>query len=86
MLTPFLQQDGRPVYIEKLGGIDLTAMTKITSEERMLTNLAVEYERLSDPETPGMQSQGRLSPRDLLHHHGSQGCRHYERPLRCSAT
>ncbi|KAK0649405.1 CRAL-TRIO domain-containing protein [Cercophora newfieldiana] len=45
-------KDGRPVYIEKLGGIDLPGMTKITSEERMLTNLAVEYERLSDPRLP----------------------------------
>ncbi|KAK4445021.1 CRAL-TRIO domain-containing protein [Podospora aff. communis PSN243] len=45
-------KDGRPVYIEKLGGIDLVQMTKITSEERMLTNLAVEYERLSDPRLP----------------------------------
>jgi len=52
MLTPFSKQDGRPVYIEKLGGIDLAAMTKITSEERMLTNLAVEYERLADPRLP----------------------------------
>lgn len=40
------------MYIEKLGGIDLTAMTKITSEKRMLQNLAVEYERLADPRLP----------------------------------
>jgi len=45
-------QDGRPVYIEQLGGIDLTAMYKITTAERMLTNLAVEYERLADPRLP----------------------------------
>ncbi|KAK1753093.1 CRAL-TRIO domain-containing protein [Echria macrotheca] len=45
-------KDGRPVYIEKLGGIDLTAMTKITTEQRMLLNLAVEYERLADPRLP----------------------------------
>lgn len=45
-------KDGRPVYIEQLGGIDLTAMYKITSSERMVTNLAVEYERLSDPRLP----------------------------------
>ncbi|PHH84367.1 hypothetical protein CDD83_2059 [Cordyceps sp. RAO-2017] len=44
--------DGRPIYIETLGGIDLTAMYKITSAERMLTNLAVEYERLADPRLP----------------------------------
>jgi len=45
-------KDGRPVYIEKLGGIDLDAMYKITTAERMLTNLAVEYERLADPRLP----------------------------------
>ncbi len=40
------------MYIEQLGGIDLTAMYKITTAERMLTNLAVEYERLADPRLP----------------------------------
>ncbi|KAH8175027.1 CRAL/TRIO domain-containing protein [Sarocladium implicatum] len=45
-------KDGRPIYIETLGGIDLTAMYKITSSERMLNNLAVEYERVSDPRLP----------------------------------
>ncbi|KAH6847295.1 CRAL-TRIO domain-containing protein [Chaetomium sp. MPI-CAGE-AT-0009] len=45
-------KDGRPVYIEQLGGIDLNAMYKITTAERMLTNLAVEYERVSDPRLP----------------------------------
>lgn len=47
-----IDKDGRPVYIEQLGGIDLTAMYKITTAERMLTNLAVEYERLADPRLP----------------------------------
>lgn len=46
------KQDGRPVYIEQLGGIDLAAMYKITTAERMLTNLAVEYERVADPRLP----------------------------------
>lgn len=45
-------KDGRPVYIETLGGIDLNAMYAITSSERMVTNLAVEYERVSDPRLP----------------------------------
>ncbi|KAF4126140.1 CRAL TRIO N [Geosmithia morbida] len=45
-------KDGRPIYIETLGGIDLTAMYKITSADRMLTNLAVEYERVADPRLP----------------------------------
>jgi hypothetical protein len=45
-------KDGRPIYIETLGGIDLTALYKITTAERMLTNLAVEYERVADPRLP----------------------------------
>lgn len=45
-------QDGRPVYIEQLGGIDLTAMYKITTAQRMLQNLVVEYEKLVDPRLP----------------------------------
>ncbi|KAE8392194.1 CRAL-TRIO domain-containing protein [Aspergillus alliaceus] len=45
-------KDGRPLYVETLGGIDLTAMYKITTSERMLTNLAVEYERVADPRLP----------------------------------
>jgi hypothetical protein len=40
------------VYIEQLGGIDLAAMYKITTAERMLMNLAVEYERVADPRLP----------------------------------
>lgn len=40
------------MYIEQLGKIDLTAMYKITTAERMLQNLAVEYEKLVDPRLP----------------------------------
>ncbi|KAL1973137.1 hypothetical protein VTN31DRAFT_6679 [Thermomyces dupontii] len=45
-------KDGRPVYIEKLGNIDLNAMYKITTSERMLQNLVYEYEKMSDPRLP----------------------------------
>ncbi|KAJ5046497.1 uncharacterized protein L3040_003740 [Drepanopeziza brunnea f. sp. 'multigermtubi'] len=45
-------KDGRPVYIEQMGKIDLTAMYKITTAERMLNNLAVEYEKVADPRLP----------------------------------
>lgn len=45
-------QDGRPIYIEQLGKVDIAAMNKITTSERMLTNLAVEYERVADPRLP----------------------------------
>ncbi|KAJ5760819.1 Cellular retinaldehyde binding/alpha-tocopherol transport [Penicillium odoratum] len=45
-------KDGRPVYIEKLGKIDLDKMYKITTGERMLQNLVTEYEKLADPRLP----------------------------------
>ncbi|KAI2793208.1 Sec14 cytosolic factor [Penicillium oxalicum] len=45
-------KDGRPVYIEKLGKIDLNAMYKITTAERMLQNLVCEYEKVADPRLP----------------------------------
>ena len=45
-------KDGRPVYIEQLGNIDLNAMYKITTGDRMLQNLVVEYEKVADPRLP----------------------------------
>ncbi|KAJ6004266.1 Sec14 cytosolic factor [Penicillium canescens] len=45
-------RDGRPVYIEKLGKIDLNAMYNITTGERMLQNLVTEYEKLVDARFP----------------------------------
>ncbi|KAF8244335.1 hypothetical protein K440DRAFT_605138 [Wilcoxina mikolae CBS 423.85] len=45
-------KDGRPVYFEQCGKIDLAQMYKITTEERMIQNLVVEYERLTDPRLP----------------------------------
>lgn len=40
------------MYIEQLGRIDLNAMYKITTAERMLQNLVVEYEKMVDPRLP----------------------------------
>lgn len=40
------------MYFEQLGKIDLSAMYKITTAERMLQNLVVEYEKVSDPRLP----------------------------------
>ena len=37
------------MYIEVLGKIDLDAMYKITTQERLLQNLVYEYERFADP-------------------------------------
>lgn len=45
-------KEGRPVYFESMGKIDLAAMRKITTDERMLQNLVVEYEKLADPRLP----------------------------------
>ncbi|ORX94460.1 CRAL-TRIO domain-containing protein [Clohesyomyces aquaticus] len=45
-------KDGRPVYIEQLGNVDLTALAKITSQERMVQNLVCEYEKMADPRLP----------------------------------
>lgn len=45
-------KDGRPVYIEQLGNVDLTAIGKITSQERMVQNLVCEYEKMADPRLP----------------------------------
>jgi hypothetical protein len=45
-------QDGRPLYIEQLGKVDLTALEKITSQERMVQNLVCEYEKMADPRLP----------------------------------
>jgi len=45
-------KDGRPVYIEHLGKVDLTELQKITTNDRMVQNLVVEYEKLADPRLP----------------------------------
>lgn len=45
-------KDGRPIWIEQLGKIDLDKLRTITTDERMLENLVVEYEKLSDPRLP----------------------------------
>jgi len=45
-------KDGRPVYIEQLGNVDIEALRKVTTDERMLQNLVVEYEKMVDPRLP----------------------------------
>ncbi|EZF30821.1 hypothetical protein H109_07885 [Trichophyton interdigitale MR816] len=45
-------KDGRPVYIEQFGKIDLTAMYKVTTSDRMLKHLVCEYEKLADNRLP----------------------------------
>ncbi|ERF73069.1 Sec14 cytosolic factor [Endocarpon pusillum Z07020] len=61
IITKPIEFDGRPVYIEQLGKIDLTAMYKITTADRMLRNMVVEYEKLADPRLPACcRKSGRL--------------------------
>jgi len=38
-------KEGRPIYIERLGKVNLTEMYKISSQDRLLKNLVWEYER-----------------------------------------
>jgi len=38
-------KDGRPVYIERLGKIDMKALYAVTTQERLLKRLVYEYER-----------------------------------------
>lgn len=45
-------KDGRPVYIEELGKVNLTEMYKITTQERMLKNLVWEYESFVNHRLP----------------------------------
>jgi hypothetical protein len=46
-LPTTLDQEGRPLYIEQLGKLDLTKLYKVTTQERQLQRLVVEYERVS---------------------------------------
>lgn len=50
-------KDGRPVYIEELGAVNLTEMYKITTQERMLKNLIWEYESFSRYRLPASSRQ-----------------------------
>jgi len=40
-----IDKDGRPVYIERLGKLDIGALYAVTSQERLLNRLICEYER-----------------------------------------
>ena len=45
-------KEGRPVYIEELGKVNVTEMYKITTQERMLKNLVWEYESFAKHRLP----------------------------------
>ncbi|EGW31944.1 phosphatidylinositol/phosphatidylcholine transfer protein Sec14p [Spathaspora passalidarum NRRL Y-27907] len=50
-------KDGRPVYFEELGKVDLYQMLKITTQERMLKNLVWEYESMVQYRLPACSRQ-----------------------------
>lgn len=45
-------KDGRPIYIERLGQLDVTALYKITTQERQLRRLVQEYEKFIQGRLP----------------------------------
>ncbi|GBC00181.1 hypothetical protein RclHR1_03780010 [Rhizophagus clarus] len=44
--------DGRPIYIEEIGKVDVKALYQITTIDRQIQNLVVEYEKLADIRLP----------------------------------
>ncbi|KZV87548.1 putative SEC14-phosphatidylinositol/phosphatidylcholine transfer protein [Exidia glandulosa HHB12029] len=40
-----MDKDGRPIYIERLGPLDVNALYKLTTQERLLKRLVWEYEK-----------------------------------------
>ncbi|RDB15641.1 Sec14 cytosolic factor [Hypsizygus marmoreus] len=47
-----VDKDGRPVYIERLGQLDITALYAATTQERQIKRLISEYERSSTDRFP----------------------------------
>mmetsp|Transcript_90096 Transcript_90096/g.124375 ORF Transcript_90096/g.124375 Transcript_90096/m.124375 type:complete len:100 (-) Transcript_90096:580-879(-) len=41
-----VDKQGRPIYIERIGQLNVTELFKITTEERMVRHYIQEYERL----------------------------------------
>ncbi|WFD33282.1 hypothetical protein MCUN1_000095 [Malassezia cuniculi] len=50
-------KDGRPIYIEQLGNLDLKALFEVTTPERLIQRLVVEYERLQRERLPVCSEQ-----------------------------
>ena len=45
-------QDGRPIYVEQLGKLDLAKLYEVTTPERQLQSLVVEYEKFQRDRLP----------------------------------
>jgi len=50
-------KDGRPVYIERLGKLDVKALYAVTTQERLLQRLVWEYEKFLDERLPATSVQ-----------------------------
>lgn len=48
LIWVLMEKFGRPLYFEQLDTIDIPAMYKITTQQRLLRNLVVEYEKFED--------------------------------------
>ncbi|KAI0786537.1 CRAL-TRIO domain-containing protein [Abortiporus biennis] len=47
-----MDKDGRPVYVERLGKIDVKALYAVTTQERQLQRLVYEYEKFLEERLP----------------------------------
>jgi hypothetical protein len=47
-----MDKEGRPIYIEQLGKLDITKLYKCTTQERMLQHLVSEYEKFLGERLP----------------------------------
>nr|CAG8608048.1 6150_t:CDS:1 [Entrophospora candida]CAG8612536.1 8080_t:CDS:1 [Entrophospora candida] len=53
--------DGRPIYIEEIGKVDIKSLYQVTTVERQIQNLVVEYEKLGYIRLPACSlKQGEL--------------------------
>ncbi len=51
-LSSSFPQDGRPIYIEQLGKLDLNKLYAVTTPERQIQHLVHEYERFEKDRLP----------------------------------
>ncbi len=51
----YKKKDGRPIYIEQLGKLDIKALYEITTQERLLKRLICEYERSTRARMPASE-------------------------------
>ncbi|KAG8934374.1 cytosolic factor, phosphatidylinositol/phosphatidylcholine transfer protein [Tulasnella sp. 418] len=50
-------KDGRPIYVEQLGKLDINALYAVTTEERLLQRLVHEYEKFLTERLPACSAQ-----------------------------